>query len=1354
MSVTFKDWLKQFTAVCIAVVTLISSITVVNAEDYVSSSSSNDSTYYIIEGKSVDKLFDFSIADVPNIVSWVFNFKTYTVIKKYEEKNDQNNNETVYKMYFNTPNLQAILKNKVVSLVSDGYTDDTYKVADTEWLVPVGDNAESENVITKYGFAIPSYTYMGEYPKEVMSVAGVLPSPKKWYESLWRAIKALFGASFLKAPDANNFNTITYLNHTYTDRSDYILEFFKKYYLEYFERKIPTVTIMSPNEDGDIVEMEYFNDAQHVIDLTVTEDSKKAAEAYNNKYSKEYEEACNRYDYWSMHNNYYNDYDIFLNADPEIFTNEFDESRHTYDPYHFVTNISRYRDKVKSWATGHPLQTYIMLNAITEAEQGLLRQYTSDPSTSAAQITSGDILRKPEDYGSSQNSFTIKDDGWNVSAAMADMLKYAKKDITAHVTHDIYERTATTTTKSKVATKKVTTVTKTEKVYLNDVLVGVTETKEDPVEETIINASPTVETSTSGGTWQLKQSNIAEDMSYDEVPYEGYENISLGNAEESSSKSTTTENSSNTKNDITTEDKSIQLPPSIVIPMIFKTETTTKTEVETTYETTTTVSKSTDTKESNYKLAYLWDGINNDNQMSDADFKDFFDKCNLKVVNYIEDDFVPPMFQTVYKNYLANEDLIDKYNTFIKYLSRGQDSDANKELPEILYRQCMITNQGEENECWSKKYGDDKTSLTLLNVYAYSGIYKITENYSDSTTTLSDADAHKILVTLQSYCGPYYTEVLTNMMKLMCATAKNDGVKTPTQELESDDPRVMPYDTSSMMTIDRQNYSVDDPRVELYKSHIIGGLISSFKLNILGISIYIKPQKAIIGLAGKVTELSVFMQQLCNFDTLDNFGLSPAKMWSSALVTLMIGLLALFFVIKTVIAVFKLGTKGGVSVIAGFLILFLELGIITAIAADPDNTWEKVKNIETNIMNLGEMSTVYNNNSLTYLYGDATDFEVSYYMPYLDTWSKYNTGYGILDKEQEINEDDIELKNIYMPKIGSNDIKHWSVLLMDSFSYYGVSNSVTNTITEGGTTYNGNNINNNAYRAVDHFMAPRVAINDSGNIAISVTENENFNGEFQSGFVDLLVKLLNCCLICFLSLIKVLTFMWLWFVMYIFIFKVILGKGAEGKSMAQILLETFSPLICLIMIGLYAGIVMTLGMTASGIFGILLELFLFWLTAMLIRWWHNLSNQRYFPKTLVWVYMLTNMSQHTRMRNQERLNIESRQHATDSGDTLTDEEITHFDKRTEHYFNEDGTLRSQYAEDPRYNRSLEDWYRFAQNSRNNGREWTEAERRAIQTFEANEKYKDIVDRVRNRKTRRNKQYKKIKHEEGGEDEKK
>ena len=146
----FKEWLKEFLAVLLCSITLLYSMpTTVFADDtnaYVKDDSSDSFTYYIVDGKSVSKLFDFGISDAINgvkAVNWLLNFRSFTVIKEFT--NDEGKNE--YKVYFNTPNLQSIVKNQVISAINDGYTDSTYDVNETEWLVDVGPDADKENAI-------------------------------------------------------------------------------------------------------------------------------------------------------------------------------------------------------------------------------------------------------------------------------------------------------------------------------------------------------------------------------------------------------------------------------------------------------------------------------------------------------------------------------------------------------------------------------------------------------------------------------------------------------------------------------------------------------------------------------------------------------------------------------------------------------------------------------------------------------------------------------------------------------------------------------------------------------------------------------------------------------------------------------------------------------------------------------------------------------------------------------------------------------------------------------------------------------------------------------------------------------
>ena len=124
----FKNWLKQVVVVLMSLIIIVSpfSMLTVHADDYKKNDSDEDNgaTYYIIEGENVNSLFDFGISDVGDLYQWIWSFHTFTVIKKCSDG--------TYKCYFNTPNLQQLVKNQVVEFVPDGYTDSTYDINQTQ----------------------------------------------------------------------------------------------------------------------------------------------------------------------------------------------------------------------------------------------------------------------------------------------------------------------------------------------------------------------------------------------------------------------------------------------------------------------------------------------------------------------------------------------------------------------------------------------------------------------------------------------------------------------------------------------------------------------------------------------------------------------------------------------------------------------------------------------------------------------------------------------------------------------------------------------------------------------------------------------------------------------------------------------------------------------------------------------------------------------------------------------------------------------------------------------------------------------------------------------------------------------
>lgn len=1126
----FKQWIKQFIALTICIITILSPISNVYAADYVKNDNDDDTnaTYYIIDGNDVDKLFDLDISNVKDILGWLANFKTYTVIKSINV-----DNKTEYKAYFNTPNLQTLVKNAVISEINDGYTDSTYNINETQWMVNVGKNAKKENAITKYGFQISNPTYMGEYPKETMTIAGIVPTG--FWDSVWRAIKAVLGISFLAAPDSDNYNTITYLNHGYKDKNAYIVDFFQKYYLKYFVRKIANSS----------TEQDYFDGPEDLISDSISEDQYNTAKSYNEEHKDEYETI--------------------------------------QDKRELVKKINKEAGQIDFKKFYYNVQNGLFNCALPENN---CNKYFNTNTI--------------EEFFCSKNEYLE-----------------AFKDFITHHKKQLYTLA--------IASER------------NDLIVGV-----------FPNMSTWTDFSIDASNNDtIKNLYIACNL--------GLKNICNGNYK---LKVTTTKNKQST---------------------LYK-------------------SKSSEIK----SIAGPISGItfNSPEELLD----DFFQvsiyssdyAINLEDVLTIDE-------QIIVSQYEKNKTLMSNYEAFINRMNLG-DSDEGQ----LLYRQCLIPNDGDDGECWSQKYNSTKTTITLAHVYAYSGLYKLTQNYSIDTDELTTSDTYKIINKIQSYCGPYYSDVLGNMIKLMCNMALLDNDTSPFKAIQNDDPRVMPYDVDTLVSKDAANYNTSDPRVNLYKTHVIGTIISDFSLS-GGLGIFIKPQKELIKLGGRITELSVFMQQLCNFDAIehvadnpsdpDSIGiLSPTQFWKNgSYIYLLMAFLALFFIVKTVIAIFKMGSSNinMFKILGAFLVLVFELGLITAIVSNPDKTWTTVKNVETKLINLGEQATVYDNTQLQYLYGDDKSMEVTYYMPYLDLWSKYNTGYGMMDDEQFIdsNTDTAELKDYEPVTIGNSEIKHYSILLADSFSYYGKSTSLVNSVMEHNQIYNGVTINNNAYRVVDHFLAPRVNIekkSGSDNLTLTTTENENYNGNFQSGFVDLLVKLLNCILMCLLSLIKFLTFLWQWFMLYIFIFKVVLGKGAEGKTGKIIFIETFSPTLCMIAIGLYAGVIMQLSMNVEGLIGILFEIFLFWLTFKLIKVWKELSHGVYFPKTLNWLYMITNFIDFKRKHKTNKLQTQAELMAKQKGHN--DIDTSSFLAFTKSYFEESGYPKSTM--DP-FNKDLElyqNWY--------------------------------------------------------------
>lgn len=1209
--------MKKFLAILLAIFTCISFFhaTPVSAydEDHPAeyeeqSSDGSGGRYYIAEGGDMEKLFDFGIKDIPNILSWVFDFKTFVVLKKYKDKNlDQ----YVIKGYWNTPNLQSLAKNLLTADIVDGYTADAYDVNETEWIVKVGKNASKINAITRYGFKLPNYTYFGEYPKEYMSIQNIVPSG--FWDTVWRAIKALFGFSFIEPPDGKNFETISYWNHEYSDKDEELINYIQDNFITYFYYSIRIP--WDSDDDSEFVVGKFFKNnyiypgmsygdrgATDFLDKYITIDMYNAIrKAYANQYV---------------------DYDLdFLRS---VLINKYYIDTTAF-PDDIVSNGYGGKSYASSWST-------LLYNSVLSDyfgsesnETGSLLAQTDDIQAFIDNIINGDTespVRIPHSYGVFISLYLkqIIEQYNNKKYQFNYLYHFSNINDPVYYTRDIYY-TGDTDFTNAINTKYMRETGTTNKPNFSLKLFR---------------------------TNQLDLSTHQEVIHSDD-PDNPDETIVVYNYDDHYLKEWYTTS--------TNWDRRVSDVPEI--PKIMSVDT---------------------------------EGILENNPTLDALLSGY--------INWLTAYYKLITFQTYF-----NSKQVTKTETPLLGITLWENVDKRF----LYYSQCMITNQGEDSECWSEAYSPgNKTTICLADVWVFSGLYNCINfagyNVGDQLTR---EDAITIIQTIKAYCGPYFSDVMEKMIVLMESVEEaidDDGYEWDMDSYsikhrKSDDYRVMPYDIDTMTDADKTNFTIVDPRVDLYKNTIIGSIVADFSLRV-NLGIYIKFQTFFVNLAGKLTEFSVWFQQLINFDLFDDWGLSPANLWQNAFVTLVILALVLLFIVKTAAMAIGYAIKGSgniAKIISMFLVLVIELGVFTAISLRPQEIWTNVKFGINKVITLGEQLTLADD-ELQYLFGEGEDRDpaAAYYLPYLDTWSIYHTGYSLFDDTQLITntpylDDDAKHERWGLnefdnpttgtqanwPKVGNNKIEHWSILLLDSFEYHGDNYSLHSVPNEDGTKWvNGTRINSNAYRVVDHFLAPRISIVKNGDsYSVSVTQNENYNGNFQSGMVNVFTKLLNVVLILCLSIIKFLTFIWLWYQLYIFIFKVILARTAEGKNWKHILVETFSPILAMVVIGAYVGLCIRICAYLTGIIGLLVEVGLFVVTALVIRWWSRMPSV--FPKTLIPLAALLNLKQTLNRHAAQKNNIEAKTDAAKFGDH-EGPDTTDPDKYREYYFNENGTLKHEF----------------------------------------------------------------------------
>ena len=579
--------------------------------------------------------------------------------------------------------------------------------------------------------------------------------------------------------------------------------------------------------------------------------------------------------------------------------------------------------------------------------------------------------------------------------------------------------------------------------------------------------------------------------------------------------------------------------------------------------------------------------------------------------------------------------------------------DGERDNKYIYFSQCLLNVKDPPDnsvENCKKVYGETTVYLTLFHYYITSGAWRVTKTDDGKyfknkyfkngeiqwNTELEREDAIRIILCLQTASGPAMEEGWKNLIKVFEGVAAEHGVTVVHDYVE--DNRIMPYDRTTLINSDKNIITVYDPRVEIYKNQsFIGGIITGWHFNLLE---QIVNQPTIFewfsNLVGKITKLTVFINSLCSFEFIEKADLSPTTMWKKFSSALIISLLMAILIVQIIILTLKfIRGKAGFTQILGKVILFLLiLAIMAAAFFMTNSTLNAIKRVVNVATNLGETMTLGTEDNIQELYGDGRDKgSVNYYLPYFNLWAKFMTGHGLTENAAIIKgtSNGTQYTSDYFPEsdgmiapsivVGGTRTRLWAVALADSFNKLGENLYVVSL--QG---INGNTVNKNAYRVVDHFLAPRLRVTNpgalkDGSLYIENKDNENYNGKFQNmDILTMISGVLTVINLLIIVVIKFLTFLYMWYMLYILIFNVLLSSvSPQGDGFKLIILKTFSPILFLILIGLYAGLVIKLSFITEGFLGIIINIGIFFATGILLSAW---KNTRVFPGTLTIIYAL------------------------------------------------------------------------------------------------------------------------------------
>ena len=336
-------------------------------------------------------------------------------------------------------------------------------------------------------------------------------------------------------------------------------------------------------------------------------------------------------------------------------------------------------------------------------------------------------------------------------------------------------------------------------------------------------------------------------------------------------------------------------------------------------------------------------------------------------------------------------------------------------------------------------------------------------------------DGGDLLDAIIDKCGSEYETVLVNISN---AAENKLGKPSPVTDVT----RFMPYDISNMSAGSREYMNnIADPRFETTKGSALFNIDKMFANAFNGLLV-----GAFLGVVSFLCSLAGFVNSICDMKFLtSNDGLNPVQFWSGSIGQLIFAIILIAALCMLCVNTFKtfVGTHSTRELLSKSVLSLLLIGLSAGIIASPQSFGNTISNVGTKVTSIGSSMLQQSDAYSEYYTPSSTEAERSelrFWYCYFNIWGGVVTSHNAGEDFSKY--DPSNGGNEYIDRPASSatlsddsTIDVWQADLLDCLF---------------------NKDDNNALRAVDHFMAPKIT--PTGGFGFNVEANSNYTSPFYS----------------------------------------------------------------------------------------------------------------------------------------------------------------------------------------------------------------------------------------------------------------